>query len=755
MTVDKPANLQNSSEAELQQLSKEICNRCRELNLLPVVKRTESALRQGSCIGMDDEDVQVLLQRVLFDLDCPLVQDCSVCDELERASRDGFKFNAPSSRRSTVGRNEYWFEFKRKVGLLVHYSLVENKTSDYRWKSIDYFGIATATSFPIGHSARPYTARKVSLQIPDFPLLLKWLTHCSRYHEACRPCSSDGLRGIYLIDVKTRSLVRYPGSPSPPVDYLALSYVWGDTPIKSFALGPLCDELPATIEDAIRVTQSLQKQYLWVDYVCIDQQDPERQEMQIKLMDEIYNASWATIISLDGITASEGLPRVGTSSQVKPQKEVDFGRGNSLLAMLPSIQTKLDESCWMKRGWTFQEGLLSNRRLFFAREQVYFVCNDMTCSESFNFVDTDGNEDPRADDLKAYCCSLRRPVGLDTPSREPQRLFEEIINGYILRELTHSSDAMNAVTGLLERLQKVSFPDGFIFGIPRRNFRYSLLWTGNFVSELHFPTRTSCKLRNEHFPSWSWAGWIWSKPVIWIVEPCALRCDWCRIFQPPLHLWIETGEEINPDALEHCAETPSPLLEPPTTMILDINIIINRSLPLNEIAPIFPRHVGSPGMLIVQGLVLQLDILLSVCKLNRPFRDISGNFSIRKEVKEHVMLSHDCHRALGQTKFEYCGQKPNKEFLTQDVPQRVDFLLVAFSYTTKTGTPPPFQENEDFAVENEVIHYETEDLCLHLLLLQWKDNIAFRVGMAALEIPSTNILRLQATNPRMMKFRLG
>ncbi|CZR50138.1 uncharacterized protein PAC_00010 [Phialocephala subalpina] len=749
-TVDISASVQEISGEEPKQFSKGVCDRCQDLDLPTVVERTKSALSQDNCIGANDEDVRALLQRILFDLDHPFIQDCPICHELERASRKGFKFNSPSDHTSTVGRNGNWFKFNRSDGLIAHYSPSKNMGDG--WMSIDYFGIATETSFPIGNSARSYTSRKVSLKTPDYSLLSKWLNHCSCYHKECRPCFSAELESIYLIDVNTRSLVRYPSQQSLLVDYLALSYVWGGTPAESFKLGPLRDELPATIEDAIRVTRNLPKQYLWVDYVCIDQKDPQRQKTQIGLMDVIYSASWATLISLDGLTVCEGLPRVGSDSRVVPQGVVDFGKGNSLLSMMPPLEVKLKESEWATRGWTFQEGILSNRRLIFAREQVYFICNHMSCSESFNFVDKDGFEDPRADDMTAYRCSLRNPLILANLTGETQHAFEDIISCCAIRKLTHQSDALNAVTGLLKRLEKESFPDGFVFGMPRRNFRYSLLWTEDLMRKMNSGDEVDCKLRNKHFPSWSWAGWIW---VGWVVRPWMLGCNWCRILQPPLCLWMEDGEEIKPDAIQHCPETPVPLMEPPSTVILDINTLTSGSLPLKEITPTLHHHVESPGLLTIRGLVLQLDIMLAIHTTPLMLRDSSGDWRVREEVHERIELSINCSNILGLIKFEYCGQQPDREFLTENVPQRVDFLLVAFSYNTITGAPHSSQkEGEDtWTLEDEARDYERANLCLHLLLLRWKDGIAFRAGIATLEVKNANILNLQATTPRLTKFK--
>lgn len=243
--VDISASVQEISGEGPKQTLEGICDRCQVLDLPTIVERAKSTLSQDSCIGANDEDVRALLQRILFDLDHPLIQNCPICHELERASQNGFEFNSPSCHSSAVGRYGIWFKFSRTDGLIAHHSPSNNMMS------IDYFGIATETSFPIGHPARSYTSRKVPPKSPDYSLLLQWLNDCSCHHKDCRPCFSAGLASIYLIDVNTRSFVQYLSQQSLLVEYLALSYVWGATTAKRFPLGPLHDELPATIEDAI------------------------------------------------------------------------------------------------------------------------------------------------------------------------------------------------------------------------------------------------------------------------------------------------------------------------------------------------------------------------------------------------------------------------------------------------------------------------------------------------------------------------
>ena len=217
---------------------------------------------------------------------------------------------------------------------------------------------------------------------------------------------------------------------------------------------------------------------------------------------------------------------------------------------------------------------------------------------------------------------------------------------------------------------------------------------------------------------------------------------------------MEGGEKIWPDAIQHCPETPAPLMEPPSTVILDINALVSGSLPLKEITPALDHQVESPGLLTVQGLVLQLDILLSVYTTSQLLPDPSGSWRAREEVHETIKLSNSCASILGWTKFEYCGQQPNRQFLTEDVPQRVDFLLVAFSYNTITGTPHPNSE-ETWTLEDEARDYEGANLRLHLLPLQWKDDIAFRAGIATLEVQTIKVNPPLTAHPCNRPPRLG
>ena len=100
-------------------------------------------------------------------------------------------------------------------------------------------------------------------------------------------------------------------------------------------------------------------------------------------MDLIYALAQVTIIATAGQGPDYGLPGVrGTLHSCQPQLKI----GNHfLVSTLPSPKLAIKSSKWATRGWTYQEGLLSKRRLFFTNEQVFYECNGMHCMESLRF----------------------------------------------------------------------------------------------------------------------------------------------------------------------------------------------------------------------------------------------------------------------------------------------------------------------------------------------------------------------------------
>jgi len=65
-------------------------------------------------------------------------------------------------------------------------------------------------------------------------------------------------------------------------------------------------DLPSTFQDAVRITKSLQVRYLWIDSLCIIQDDFSDWEREASLMGNVYANSFLTIAASSSTDDSSG-----------------------------------------------------------------------------------------------------------------------------------------------------------------------------------------------------------------------------------------------------------------------------------------------------------------------------------------------------------------------------------------------------------------------------------------------------------------
>jgi hypothetical protein len=131
--------------------------------------------------------------------------------------------------------------------------------------------------------------------------------------------------------------------------------------------------LPNTITDSMKLVSLLGERYLWVDAVCIVQDDENAKAKQMAKTDLVYAGALLTIVAASGDTAAPGLPgvREGTRSVVQGTMKIN----KNLFLMQIVIQgrpDRLESSAWHSRGWTLQERLLSRRILSSSHPVRYF-----------------------------------------------------------------------------------------------------------------------------------------------------------------------------------------------------------------------------------------------------------------------------------------------------------------------------------------------------------------------------------------------
>ena len=136
----------------------------------------------------------------------------------------------------------------------------------------------------------------------------------------------------------------------------------------------------------MRATVSLGERYLWVDSLCIIQDNPHDKNAQMSHTDAIYSSAFVTIAAASGSHADAGLAGVSRPRDVAQRTALIDGLRYSI-PMTGYMSVISDPALvWNSRGWTFLEKVLSKRLLVFTGYQVYFQCSNMIWCE-----DTDGN----------------------------------------------------------------------------------------------------------------------------------------------------------------------------------------------------------------------------------------------------------------------------------------------------------------------------------------------------------------------------
>ncbi|KAK3490301.1 heterokaryon incompatibility protein-domain-containing protein [Neurospora hispaniola] len=309
----------------------------------------------------------------------------------------------------------------------------------------------------------------------NYNIIGEWLSLCRSGHVHCDGDDADvvTIPGFQVIDCTTSKILSAVdllanGREAGRVEYVTLSYVWGQAGEAGFN-GPvmrengltLPDALPLVISDAIEVVKRLGYRYLWIDRYCIPQNDSPLKHIQIRMMDRIYSCSVLTIIAAAGDGPEYGLPGVSSRHRTE-QLSVQVTEGISLVFYeMPRVS--FGTSKWNTRGWTYQEALLSRRRLVFTDGMTYFQCYEMHGDEvlslplsgrysSFGGKDQDGQSDD-FDHISFergqndFGCIFPRRI---TDWSNPETAWDRI-EQFAQRQLAFDQDTLDAIAGIFER----------------------------------------------------------------------------------------------------------------------------------------------------------------------------------------------------------------------------------------------------------------------------------------------------------------
>ena len=294
--------------------------------------------------------------------------------------------------------------------------------------------------------------------------------------------------------------------------YLALSYIWFNaddqlrttsanfqTLIKdgAFDLLHVRARLPQSVRDSLVLSKAIGVQLLWVDRFCIIQDDHAKKHAQLTAMASIYVNAYFTIVSADTEHIDEGLTGIAPHRPRDiPYRQFHFGPATTMF-QIDSILHGAN-SKYLTCGWTYQECILSPRRLVFHNQTVMWMCQEIIIEES-------GHEH-----VKSFLPDVWLPTYLDGEEAELiwtrwPNLYAYLttIERYSMRELSFPEYVLNAFEAFI-MVQGRAMKGGMLHGLPVLFFGSTLLW---------LPEKGTRRRTDQHvnilrqFPLWSWVGW--------------------------------------------------------------------------------------------------------------------------------------------------------------------------------------------------------------------------------------------------------
>ncbi|RSL69725.1 hypothetical protein CEP54_002126 [Fusarium duplospermum] len=296
--------------------------------------------------------------------------------------------------------------------------------------------------------------------------------------------------------------------------FVALSYCWGGqqslTLTKSGSEylydGFSPEELPKTIQDAVRVVRKIGLRYLWVDALCIQQDNNEDKTAEISRMEAYYGSATVTICTAAASSADQGFLFNRESAPFKrgpfriPLRNTD-GTDEGHVYLL--LEAEAPPEATTTRGWTMQESLLSRRILIYSQRQLYWSCSTSMCGCGGDIVSMEdkvsGSEASLVNDIYPFGASLQLPT---------TNQWTILLMNYTTRQLGFPSDKLLAISALVshiwdisrERGEEPAYIAGLLVSLKNRiTLLIQLQWRVLDPS-------TSRRVSVYRAPSWSWAA---------------------------------------------------------------------------------------------------------------------------------------------------------------------------------------------------------------------------------------------------------
>jgi Heterokaryon incompatibility protein (HET) len=301
---------------------------------------------------------------------------------------------------------------------------------------------------------------------------------CLKYHKTCLQTSTNLPKRV--IDISSSNYHLIEPEYGTKATYAALSYSWGGLDLRITTSSTIhglrdvipFDSIPQVFKDAALVARKLGINYLWIDTLCILQDDREDWEIEAAKMADIFRNANITIAA--SMSPNPKISFLAKRNVEFREIELEFrdpdcfvafkARRKITLGNHAKISQNMGKDPLDERAWALQERELSTRFLSFTTAELQWKCREMQQCECHQ------NPHPPRQFLQGYPLVLNNGKRVDVCHS-----WHKVVQEYTSRKLTMIDDKFPALIGLANAFEKLN-GSTYIAGLWKEHLLDDLAW---------------------------------------------------------------------------------------------------------------------------------------------------------------------------------------------------------------------------------------------------------------------------------------
>lgn len=328
--------------------------------------------------------------------------------------------------------------------------------------------------------------------------MIMWMGTCFSSHPRCGLPRQESRMPTRLVDLgdlqSPLEEARVVETNGVRVPYSCLSYCWGGdsrnhcrlirSNLQQLQDAIFSQRVPQTVRDAMWISKAIGVRYIWIDALCIVQDDDLDWRAQAPWMGQFYGNAVVTIAATSSEHADMGMLRPRTVEQYELESCKIFNQVPD--RPLPQTLRHFATAPINQRAWTMQELYLSRRII-----HMTDACSAWECRthKGIEFA-------PAYDASDMFPYSKTKETLISESCDAIYEAWHAFVTEYSSKLMTKKDDILVAVSSLAA-----------IVGARKQDDYLAGLWRGNLLNDLLWQTDES-RSRSKAYsaPSWSWAS---------------------------------------------------------------------------------------------------------------------------------------------------------------------------------------------------------------------------------------------------------